>query len=118
MKFLLLLLIFCLITTFQKSSDNLIFKRSLELDPPRPESLKKYPVVITIKIQELTICFLESVGSARITIVDESNQVVRQSVIDSMKQKIVVISMSTWKTGRYNIYIIHNTTTLHGKFVL
>lgn len=118
MKFSYLLLFFCLISAFQNSSDNLIFKRSLEVDPPRPESLKKFPITITINKQELTICILESVGSVQIKIMNESDQLVRQLVINSMIQRTEVVSMPTWRVGKYTIHINYNTTTLLGEFVL
>lgn len=118
MKFLILLLFFCSISTLKKSSDNLIVKRFLEVDPPRPESLKRFPITITLNKKELTIYLLESVGSVQIKIINESNQLVRQFVIDSMIQRTEVVSMPTWRAGKYTIHINYNTTTLHGKFVL
>jgi hypothetical protein len=67
---------------------------------------------------EITLDFTSPVGTAYVSIVDQSGNVVYQTVVDTYSTSEVVIPVDGLSTGTYSLKISYGTTHLIGNFQL
>ena len=87
---------------------------------PRVQSMSRsiaiIPVSATIDETSLNVQFNNTVGTAFITIVKHTGELVYSENIEATESLLVNIDSSDWETGSYELYIQYAGTTLTGNF--
>ncbi len=76
------------------------------------------PVTADLNGSDLIVDFSTSVGTAFVSVVDKSGNVVYQTVVDTFSVSEVIISIDTLSSGSYSLKIAYGTTKLIGDFQL
>ncbi len=76
------------------------------------------PVLADIVDDELIVDFTSSVGTAYVSVVDHSGNVIYQTVIDTLSSSEVVIPVDDLSNGKYSVKISYGITKLTGDFQL
>lgn len=77
-----------------------------------------YPVSADIIGSDLIVDFSSSVGTAYLSVVDKSGNVVYQTVVDTFSTSEVIIPVDGLSTGKYSLKISYGSTKLAGSFQL
>lgn len=76
------------------------------------------PVSADIVGTELIVDFSAIVGTAYVSVVDQSGNVVYQTVVDTFSTPEVIIPVDGLSSGKYSLKISYGTTKLTGDFQL
>jgi hypothetical protein len=76
------------------------------------------PVSADVVGSELIVDFSTSVGTAFVSVVDHSGNVVYQTVVDTYSTPEVVIPVDGLSSGKYSVKIAYGSTNLIGNFQL
>ena len=76
------------------------------------------PVTADVVGDELIVDFSSNVGTAYVSVVDQSGNVVSQTVVDTFSSSEVVIPVDGLSSGKYSLKISYGTTKLTGDFQL
>lgn len=67
---------------------------------------------------DLTVFFAYPVGNALVTVVDENQQIVYQTLVNTVEFDTETIVLDGWGDGKYTLIVSYETTTQRGSFVL
>lgn len=76
------------------------------------------PVTADIVGSELIVDFTTTVGTAYVSVVDNSGNVVYQTVVDAFSTSEVAIPVDGMRSGKYSLKISYGSTRLIGDFRL
>ena len=76
------------------------------------------PVTADVVGTELIVDFTSTVGTAYVSVVDHSGNVVYQTVVDTFSTSEVIIPVDGLSSGKYSLKISYGTTKLTGDFQL
>ena len=76
------------------------------------------PVTANVVGTELIVDFTTTVGTAYVSVVDQSGNVVYSTVVDTFSTSEVVIPVDGLSSGKYSLKISYGTTRLTGDFQL
>ena len=76
------------------------------------------PVTANVVGTELIVDFTSTVGTAYVSVVDHSGNVVYQTVVDTFSTSEVIIPVDELSSGKYSLKISYGTTKLTGDFQL
>jgi len=76
------------------------------------------PVMADVVGTELIVDFTSTVGTAYVSVVDHSGNVVYQTVVDTFSTSEVIIPVDGLSSGKYSLKISYGTTKLTGDFQL
>ena len=76
------------------------------------------PVTATVVGTELIVDFTTTVGTAYVSVVDQSGNVVYSTVVDTFSTSEVLIPVDGLSSGKYSLKISYGTTRLTGDFQL
>ena len=107
-------ILFSLSSMFANTTD-IIFQDPI---PPGPMPLSVFmnPVSASISETELAVYFDWSVGTATITVYDDTNTIVHQEVVNTNSTTEVYIPVNLWDAGDYSITVSFGSTNLSGYF--
>ncbi|MFT3751496.1 MAG: DUF3244 domain-containing protein [Paludibacter sp.] len=63
------------------------------------------PVTYDILGSNLAVCFNSPIGTATVTIENQTGNVVYQSVVNTDTQSVLYVPIENWKTGNYTISV-------------
>lgn len=81
-------------------------------------SLFTYPVTADVIGSDLIVDFTSTVGTAFVSVIDKSGNVVYQTVVDTYSTSEVVIPVDGLNSGKYSLKISYGSTRLIGSFQL
>ena len=81
-------------------------------------SLSYIPVTADVVGTELIVDFTTSVGTAYVSVVDNSGNVVYSTVVDTFSTSEVIIPVDGMNSGKYSLKITYGSTHLTGDFQL
>ena len=82
------------------------------------KSTASIPVMADIIGSELIVDFTSAVGTASVSVVDETGNVVYQTVVDTYSASEVVIPVDELSSGKYALKVSYANTKLTGDFQL
>jgi len=81
-------------------------------------SLSIVPVTADLLSTELIVDFTSTVGTAYVSLVDKSGNVVYQTTVDTFSTPEVVIPVDGLNNGNYALKIVYGSTSFSGSFKL
>ncbi|MEI6554466.1 MAG: DUF3244 domain-containing protein [Paludibacter sp.] len=82
------------------------------------KSSASIPVMADIIGSELIVDFTSALGTASVSVVDETGNVVYQTIVDTYSASEVVIPVDELSSGKYALKISYASTRLTGDFEL
>ena len=117
-----LMLLVCFLPVQSVLADDVPLKR--DDDPnsttyPRPQRAPiRIAVWASVVETELSVNFLNPVGVAQVTILDESGYIVYQDVVDTNISSELLVEVDGWDSGIYTLKVAYGSIKLKGTFEL
>lgn len=119
-RILVLLLVWGTLFAISVNAKPIVIKHPLPTTsgtPPRPHAPSPYiPVWADIESEELTVGFEYAVGTATLSIIDDSDNVVYYTILDTEVNTETLISLAGYSHGDYTLRIEYGGILLTGDF--